>query len=369
MARPRSGHAAALLPDGRVLVTGGWDGHSRPDEPADCGAFCDRMNHTPETYDPATGGWTPSAASMVETRQDHTMTSVSDGAVLITGGQDAAGTMLGSEAYDPATDTFTRRASPAVLRGQHTAVTLADDKVLVLGGITDASGSPRSGVAETYDPTSGRWTAGPDSALLVDTAAAAVMRGGSVLVLASVVSVFPDGQDSSGFVLYEPRTRMARRLSARTGSSSDAELFGTVRGASPRSDGWVLFTLRDERNANAWPGDDSGLYAIEPVTGVVELVAKDLGRPTHGPVAIADGRVIVLTDPAGCGPVTAWVVDPASAEHEPLGEVPAIGTCNGLPGVTLTALPDDSLLITGGNSGGGETTAAASLIHPGTGQP
>jgi hypothetical protein len=162
---------------------------------------------------------------------------------------------------------------------------------------------------------------------------------------------------------------MSRVLRATTGRSSDSELFGTVRGSSLRADGWVLFTLRDERNRGAWPGDDSGLYAIEPVTGVVELVTKDIGRPTHGPVAISDGRVIVLTDTAEGGPIAAWVVDPTTAEHESLGEVPRIGTGNGLPGLTLTALASESLLITGGNDGGGVTTAAASLIHPGTGRP
>jgi hypothetical protein len=362
MARARSDHAAAALPDGRILVTGGWDGWRHETDDRDC-LTCG-MNETAETYDPATGTFAQ-IASPVRPRVNHTATALADGRVLLVGGQDAAGNMLGTELYDPASGRFTEAARLRVSREDHVAAALPGGRVLVLGGVTDASVAPGTGIPETYDPATGAWTAGPSSDRLMDAVSATVSENGDALVFARVVSVFADPADSRGLSVYAGRSMRTRDRPARLGASLDDALFGTVRGSSLRQDGWVLFTLRDERNRDAWPGDDSGLYAIQPGSGLVELVATGLGRPTHGPVPIADGRVVVLADdPANCGPVTAWVIEPFSGGATLLGEVPGIGTCNGIPAVALTPVATNGLLISGGNRSGGETTEAATFIRP-----
>jgi hypothetical protein len=358
MAFQRSGHAAAVQADGRVLVTGGWNGYPQPSG--------DRMNHAVELFDASTGTFTTLAAEMSVTREHHQATTLADGRVLVTGGRDSDGNVLGqSELFGPATGSFAIGGDLVVPREHHVAVSLADGRIAVIGGSVDASGAPTTPTLETYDPATDSWAEGPSSDLLGDAVAAVLLPDGDVLVLDSVLSAFPRTDASQGVAVYDPTSGLVRERSPSQGGDLDGPLFGSVRGATLGPDERVLVALRDERNAQSWDGDDSGLYAMDPATGVVSLVARGQGRPIHGPVSLSDGRVVVLTDqPAACGPVTAWVIDPTSLGITSLGDVPGIGTCNGLPGSTLTALPDHSLLIAGGNTSGGETTDAASLIHP-----
>jgi N-acetylneuraminic acid mutarotase len=87
MITPRLAHTATLLPDGRVLVSGGR-AHGGP-ESAD---FNDA-----ELYDPVTGTWT-ATANMAEARDGHTATLLADGRVLVSGGTDQ---LSPAEVYDP----------------------------------------------------------------------------------------------------------------------------------------------------------------------------------------------------------------------------------------------------------------------------
>jgi hypothetical protein len=74
------GATANLLPDGRVLITGG--------AAAGCGgaSMCyPAMLATAELYSPATGKFT-ATGSMKHTRGNHTATLLADGRLLIAGG-------------------------------------------------------------------------------------------------------------------------------------------------------------------------------------------------------------------------------------------------------------------------------------------
>jgi hypothetical protein len=76
----RSAATAAKLPDGRVLVCGGYS-------ISESGAAA--TLDTSEFYDPVSNDFSP-AASMREGRQQHTMTLLPGGRVLVTGGWDSA---------------------------------------------------------------------------------------------------------------------------------------------------------------------------------------------------------------------------------------------------------------------------------------
>jgi hypothetical protein len=115
MSAPRYRHAAALLPDGRVLVTGGWSGRAT-------------LVFT-ELYDPATGLWT-AAEPMRTRRSGHTMTLLPDSTLLVVGGRFAAE----AERFDPATRRFLSAGPLTELRQGHTATLLPDGEVLVAGG-------------------------------------------------------------------------------------------------------------------------------------------------------------------------------------------------------------------------------------------
>lgn len=62
------------MPNGRVLVAGGYDSNNYPNSLA-----------TAELYDPANGAWTPTAR-MINRRHHHTGTLLPDGKVLVAGG-------------------------------------------------------------------------------------------------------------------------------------------------------------------------------------------------------------------------------------------------------------------------------------------
>ena len=65
----------------------------------------------------------------------HTATMLPNGKVLVVGGYNSSGNTIGSaELYDPGTGTWSATGSLAAVRAFHTATLLASGKVLVAGG-------------------------------------------------------------------------------------------------------------------------------------------------------------------------------------------------------------------------------------------
>jgi hypothetical protein len=139
MSEGRVLHASALLPDGRVLVSGGQStGHLA----------------NAELYYPSTNGWTP-AAAMAFKRREHTLTLLDNGKVLAAGGINETGGVTVCELYDPATGLWSATGSLNVQRYAHTATKLLNGKVLVASG---CFGGSHTTSAEIYDPATGQWT-------------------------------------------------------------------------------------------------------------------------------------------------------------------------------------------------------------------
>src|SRR6478672_6466076 len=80
----RFGHTATLLPNGKVLVAGGYNNGVEYFSSA-------------ELYDPASGTWT-ATGSLITGREYHTATLLPNGKVLVAGG---LGANTGTELYDP----------------------------------------------------------------------------------------------------------------------------------------------------------------------------------------------------------------------------------------------------------------------------
>ena len=146
----RNQHTATLLDDGRVLVTGGFDGTEKL-------ASC-------ELYNPETGKWSLTA-SMSEERVLHTAILMDDGRVWVTGGSDSDNhSVIWFELFDPVSETWsevnyeywknddpTTRMETARLA--HCATLMESGKVLVSGGYVSGS-SIYSRTFEFYDPDS-----------------------------------------------------------------------------------------------------------------------------------------------------------------------------------------------------------------------
>jgi hypothetical protein len=127
MLAARLTHTAVLLADGKVLVAGGNGGASGGGSLA-----------TAERYDPATGAWSATGA-MNTGRTAATATSLPEGQVLVAGGYDSSGLALAStELYDPVSSQWTGTGAMRGARYFHTATLLPDGNVLLAGGANDA---------------------------------------------------------------------------------------------------------------------------------------------------------------------------------------------------------------------------------------
>jgi len=121
------GHTATLLPDNRVLVSGGANGIT--------------VEASAEIYDPALGTWSLTGSMSVD-RYVHTATLLPDGRVLVSGGATNSGldVLASAEIYDPALGTWSPTGSMSTPRYGHTATLLPDGRVLVSGGYDGSSG-------------------------------------------------------------------------------------------------------------------------------------------------------------------------------------------------------------------------------------
>jgi len=130
----RQAHAATLLTNGMVLVAGGETVN---------GMFIQTVNSA-ELYNPATGTWT-ATGSMQGTHDHHTLTLLPNGLVLLAGTSQYYNPTNTAELYDPASGQWTVAARMNFPRTQHTATLLPSGKVLAVGGFI--------ATAELFDST------------------------------------------------------------------------------------------------------------------------------------------------------------------------------------------------------------------------
>ena len=317
----RASHTATLLPDGRILVLGGYRG--------------DGANWTAELRDPATGVFT-STGNLGDARYFHTATLLPDGRVLVVGGSaDNQVTLASAELWDPATGAFTRAGTLATTRMFHTATLLDDGWVLVVGGLSSAGGT-RAPDAELWDPATGKFGPAGNLAQPRGWHTATLLPDGRVLVATGPKQV----------EVWDPDTRSF----SPAGSLGQESWWGT---ATPLSDGRVLVV--GGLAGDGYPGDGGAVASAElwdPAASDFEP-AGTLGqaRGMHSATLLPDGRVLVVGGaPAGGGPTalaSTEIWDPATRTFAPGAPLAGVRA-----GHTATLLPDGRVVVIGGDEAG-----------------
>lgn len=266
-----------LLPDGRVLATGG-------------GASA----RTTQLYDPLTHSWTPTANMLVRRNLGgYTATLLGDGTVLVAGGFDSPGdtwtAVRSGELYDPRSGSWSATGNMIQGRRDHTATLLEDGTVLVVGGAAPPQSNPKDGdlrslaSAEIYNPTSGTWTAAKPLGNARASHTATLLDDGTVLVAGG------DGRSSPG--------RSAERYDPRTGhwKLTGNMTLGRIEFTSTLlRDGSVL--VAGGRTVDAKGGEASASAELyDPATETWSPTATlTQARRRHAGSLLPDGRVLLV---------------------------------------------------------------------------
>ena len=316
MTTPRIFHSATLLSDGRVLIAGG-------EKIAPPVVFTTLSNA--EIYDPRTGIFT-ATGSMAAARLGHTATLLANGKVLIAGGAGAS-----AELYNPATGAFSPTGSMTTPRKFPTAALLANGKVLIAGGGPTAGAAPNRS-AELYDPSTGIFSATGD--MTWDTAdTATLLPNGKVLITRGTPDVSPPYLAE----VYDPSSGTF----SPTGKMTMAHTQPT---ATVLANGKVLIAGGDVGDGDG-PSSVAELY--DSATGTFTPTGRMItGREQDAASVLSNGTVLMagghnVYDSA----ISAEIYDPVKG---------SFSSTAGLPGPrelhTATLLQDGRVLIAGGDN-------------------
>ena len=327
MIMPRAAHTATLLPNGKVLITGGTGG-----------TVFGPPTATAELFDPSTGAFTPTG-NMTTPRASHSATLLADGRVLIVGGVPIVGGGP-AELYDPSTGSFTPVGTAIPIPILIAVMTLADGRVLVEGCANPCN----SVIAGFYDPADGTFKdAGPQFA-----------GGGLEVVLADgkvlIVGGCPANHVGTKAQVFDPSTGLFSPVGLMTNGCEDSNT------ATLLLNGKVLFVGSDEY---PFPADAS---LFDPMSGTFANVGPAIApREFSAATLIPDGTVFITGGqlPGGNGQAVSELYTPASSTFSVAGNMVTARHQH-----TATLLPDGTVLIAGGFSLWPSSTASAELYRP-----
>lgn len=328
----RGEHTASILPDGKVLITGGRNS----------GGY----TSSSLLHDPSTKGWSTAATPGVP-RIAHATTLLTDGTVLVTGGYGGNGHLSSTEYYNVATSAWATGGSLAVPRGSHTSTLLADGRVLVTGGV---NGTSHLASAEIYTPSSRTWSAVTSMSTPRRNHTATMLRNGKVLV----VGGSNDNGEISSAEMYDPATGIWTPAGSLAVARRDHRTTLMV-------DGRVLVSGGFNEG-----GATSSTELYDPAANTWSVAAPlATARAHHSAVLLPTGMVAVLGGFDGTNPLsTVELYDPGNNKWRTAGMLASARSTH-----SATLLPSGKILLAGGHGGTSGYLSSAELFALDTGFP
>jgi hypothetical protein len=273
MTQARLYPSATLLPNGQVLIVGGYHRGT--------GGIAQA-----ELYNPTTGTFT-ATGSLNTGRYGQTATLLNNGTVLIAGGRNTSGPLASMEIYNPSTGTFSVTASLPCACGQEPTL-LPNGKVLFSGGF---NGSTAINNAVLYDPTTGTVTATGNLNVARAGPSSTLLPNGQVLVAGGV---FYTG--TPPYNLVANYLASAELYNPATGTFTLTGSFHTARGGHTDTvlgNGTVLMAGGQNNGANGGYLASAEIY--NPSTGKFTVTGSlNTARILHKAHLLASGEVLIV---------------------------------------------------------------------------
>lgn len=341
MTESRDRFSGVLLPNGRVLVAGGWSGSGL---------------NSAELYDPLHNTWT-ATGSMIQDRSEFQAALLFTGEVLAAGGFSGVFPTANAEIYNPGSGTWSATGSLTVRRCNYALAKLPNGEILVAGGATAQRFLGVTASAEIYNPTTGTWTRTGSMHQARQGATATVLPNGKILVAGG--STFINGGAIATAELFDPGTRTWTLTgNMNFGRAQHTALLLTANGlvlVAGGGDGWKTYTNTAE------------LY--DPTTGTWTLTGSmSVARFGHSGTPLPDGQVLVAggqsTQNVGCPPCgniesSGELYDPGTGSWISAGNMASVREHQ-----YATLLPNGEILVAGGAIQTGGNTSTAEIYKP-----
>ena len=331
----RDGHTATLLSNGNIVVAGGENNNSA-------------MAST-EVYSPLTSSWTNSGNLNVA-RSNAGALLLPNGMVLVAGG--CVSTCLGAttasaELYNSVSGTWSSTGSMAKARTYFGMVLLPSGKVLAAGGCTGLNANGCSGItakAEIFDPSSGKWTATGSMTAARGTFTLTVLATGKVLAAGGINGA---NNPIGSAELYDPSTGKwtvtGKMITARDEHTAALLSTGNVVVAGGENAAGVTTTKTELYN---------------PSTGKWSATGNlNTSRLEHSSTMLANGNVLIaggnnVTNNATTVLSSAELYNPATGKWTTTGSM-----SNARVGHTATLMVSGMVMVASGSNPNNDLTS------------
>lgn len=270
MSQSRVYPAAALLPDGQVLVVGGY--------------HRGLIVAVAELYNPATGTFT-TTGSLNTTRYGASAILLNTGKVLISGGGTAS-----TELYDPSTGKFTVSGSESCACGAEPTL-LPNGMVLFSGGFNETDYALAT--AELYNPATGKFRPTGNLNHARTGASSTLLPDGKVLIAGGVYYTGPNY-----YTLVAHYLASAELCDPATGEFTLTGSLNTARTGQTTTvlnNGDVLLAAGQTDSSNGNSGYLASAELYNPSTGTFTLTGSlNQARVQHTAHLLPSGEVLIV---------------------------------------------------------------------------